>query len=281
MGLSKKRKQQLSQMSARAAESHKHRKIDRENERKRRFLRKQREEEDFWDEYEEPCSESSSDESRFEDSSHDGTSSEEDNLDKGNIRGDNICEGLGDDDNGGVQLRVEERIFRPAWKDKAGGYLRGIKGCGSSVTQKREKRRIRELEKSASQTRSIVDMFSIQRNRNQSHNINPTSDAAPAPSPVQPLRKDKVQKVEKLESQTQAVHDLGELLRLKTKQLDNYGHLLDHKSNFYRRHQMVQSFLWMQLNKEKDNPGLNRQGLAKLVAQSFNRRAYTGRKIVQ
>ena len=43
---------------------------------------------------------------------------------------------------------------------------------------------------------------------------------------------------------------------------------------------MVQSFLWMQLNKKKDNPGLNRQSLAQIVAKSFNRRAYTGRKIV-
>ena len=42
---------------------------------------------------------------------------------------------------------------------------------------------------------------------------------------------------------------------------------------------MVQSFLWMQLSKEKDNPGLNRQSLARIVAQSFNRRAYTGQKI--
>ena len=40
IGLSKKRKQHLSQISARAGESHKHRKIDQENKRKKRFLRK-------------------------------------------------------------------------------------------------------------------------------------------------------------------------------------------------------------------------------------------------
>ncbi len=62
--------------------------------------------------------------------------------------------------------------------------------------------------------------------------------------------------------------------------MDKYGHVLDPKSNLYRRHQMVQSFLWMQLNKEKDNPGLNQQGLAQIVTNSFNRRAYTGRKII-
>ena len=37
----------------------------------------------------------------------------------------------------------------------------------------------------------------------------------------------------------------------------------------------------MQLNKEKDNPGLDRQSLAQIVAQSLNRRAHTGRKIIQ
>ena len=47
MGLSKKRTQHLSQITARAAESNKRRKVDQENQRKRRFLKKQREEEDF------------------------------------------------------------------------------------------------------------------------------------------------------------------------------------------------------------------------------------------
>lgn len=87
-------------------------------------------------------------------------------------------------------------------------------------------------------------MFSVQRNRNRSHNTNLTSESAPASSLVQPLRKDKIQKVEMLfESQTQAVYNLGELLRLETKQLDRYGDLLDHKSKLYRRHQMVKVFI--------------------------------------
>ena len=37
----------------------------------------------------------------------------------------------------------------------------------------------------------------------------------------------------------------------------------------------------MQLNKEKDDPQLNKRKLAQIVAQSFNKRSYTGRKIVQ
>lgn len=37
----------------------------------------------------------------------------------------------------------------------------------------------------------------------------------------------------------------------------------------------------MRLNKKKNNPDLDRQDLAQIVANSFNRRAYTGRKIIQ
>ena len=147
-------------ISARAAESHKHRKMDRKNERKKRFLRKQREEEDFWDELEEFQSEPSSNESNIEDSSLDEPSSDKDNLEVNNKWGDNTYEWLGDQD-GGVQLRVEERSFRPVWKDDAGSYLRGIKGCGSSATEKRERRRNRELEKSASQTSLMWRCFPL------------------------------------------------------------------------------------------------------------------------
>lgn len=37
----------------------------------------------------------------------------------------------------------------------------------------------------------------------------------------------------------------------------------------------------MQLNKEKDNPHLTRRDLAQIVAQSFNKKRYIRRKIVQ
>ena len=140
MGLSKERKQHLSLISARAAGSHKYRKIYRENERKKRFLRKQREEEDFWDELEELQSESSSDESNIEDSSLDEPSSDKDNVEVDNRRGDNTHEGLGDQD-GGVQLGDKERSFRLVWKDDAGSYLRGMKGCDLSAAEKRERQR--------------------------------------------------------------------------------------------------------------------------------------------
>ena len=65
-------------------------------------------------------------------------------------------------------MEVKDQSFRPVWKDDAGEYLRGIRGCGSSATEKRERRRKREMEKSASITRSIVDMISAQLNENRS-----------------------------------------------------------------------------------------------------------------
>ena len=101
-------------------------------------MRKQREEEDFWDEYEESLSESSSDESNLEDSSLDEPSSKEDNLEVDHKWENNAHERLGDHD-GWVQLGVEKRSLRPIWKDDAGNYLQGIQGCGLSATKKCEK----------------------------------------------------------------------------------------------------------------------------------------------
>ncbi len=254
MRLSKKRKQHLAQITVRAAESKKHRKIDQENQRRRRFLRKQREE-DFWDEHEDFRSESSSDESDFVESSFDGYSSVEENLDEGeNGGGDSTQKRLGDNDEG-VQLEVKEHIIQPVWNDDADEYLRGIRGCVSSAIEKRERYCKREMEKSASTTRSIVDMFSAKFNENQSQDERILSASLPAI--FSPKNTGREVRETQFESQTRAVHDLSELLRLKTVQTDKYGHVLDPKSSLYRRHQMVQSFLWMQLNK-KNNPGLNR-----------------------
>ena len=284
MGLSKKRKQQLSYITARSLESRKHRKVvDYENQRKKEILRTQREEEDYWDEYEDFSLDSSSEESDGNESSPDQPSSdgEEEKVIEDSKRGEDIREGLGDDE-GGVQLEIEERIFEPKWKSDAGGYLRGVRGCGSSATETREKRRKKELEKSASHTRSIRDMFSAQHNRNRLHHLASLPIPLLPPSlPEIPLHL-VVKKMEtKFELQTRAVHDLEELLRFKSQQRDKYGHELSHRSSYYRRHQMVRSFLWMQLNKEKDNPQCDRQALAQMVAQSFNKRKYTGRKVVQ
>ena len=283
MGLSRKRKQHLEHITIRAAKSNKHQKVVRENREKKLFRLKQQEEEDFWDEYEEASSASSSDDSTEDESSHDKPSSDEENSEEeGDRRRDNTREGLGDDDDGGVQLDKEKHTFQPTWSTDAGGYLRGVRGCGSSATEKRERRKKRELEKSASHTRSITDMFAVQTKKNELANVDDLSLTPAAFFPLANLSKGgKNKKKSASELGTQAAHEISELLRLKTAQIEKYGTEFSHRSNFFRRHQMVQSFLWMQMNKKKDNPDINRRGLAQIVAQSFNKRAYTGRKIVQ
>lgn len=290
MGLSKKRKQHLSHITARSLESRKHQKVDRENQRKKEILRKQREEEDFWDEYESSGPESSSDESSCD------QSSDESSLDEPSSNGKNPVEEnrkryegttrgtLGEnleDKNDGRQLVPGKQNVKLAWKKGAGDYLRGVRGCGSSATDKRRKRHERDLAKDASETRSIVDMFTAQAKRNDSRGTtDPVHDSLLTPSLSENTScvRGGVKKETKIELQTRAAHDLGELLRLKTQQLNKYGHVLAPKSSYYSRHQMVRSFLWMQLSRKHQ---LNRQDLARLVAQSFNKGAYTGRKIVQ
>ena len=115
-------------------------------------MRKQREEEDFLEEYEDLEWETSSDESTADESSLDEPSSDGGNL-VDNRAGENKYEGLGDND-GGVLLGVEERSFKPIWNEDTGGYLQGIRRCGSSATKKREKEAESESETTASQTRS-------------------------------------------------------------------------------------------------------------------------------
>lgn len=51
-----------------------------------------------------------------------------------------IHKGLGDDE-GGVELEIEERTSEPKWKSDAGDYLRGVRGCSSLAIEKRKKKR--------------------------------------------------------------------------------------------------------------------------------------------
>ena len=109
-------------------------------------MRRQREEQDYWDEYEDFSLDSSSEESDGNESGLDQASSDEGEEE---VRGKNkeredIREGLGDD-KGGVQLEIEKRTFEPKWKSDAGGYLQGVRSCGSSATDIRKKRRKKEF----------------------------------------------------------------------------------------------------------------------------------------
>ena len=79
-----------------------------------------------------------------------------------------------------------------------GSYLKGMKECGLSAKEKREKQCNRELKKSASQTRSIVDMFSAHCDKNQFHDKHVTYDAASVATPLKTLKERRLQKVKTL-----------------------------------------------------------------------------------
>ena len=206
-------------------ESKKHRKINQENQQRRRFLGKQREKKYFWDEHEDFLWEFSSDESDFVEYSFDGYNSVEENLDEGDNRGGDSTQwkGLRDNDER-VRLEMKEQIIQLVWNDDACEYLRGIRRCGSSSKEKRERHCKREMEKSASTTKSIVDVFSAQFNKNQSRDECVVSTSPPAI--FLPKNTEKEVEETRFESQTRAVYDLSELLRLKTVQMNKYEHVL-------------------------------------------------------
>ncbi len=133
-------------------EGNKRRKDIRQIEKDRAFRIRQRKEKDFWDEYEsDRVRDTSSDES-----SSDGEEKEE-------------------DDNEGYEERQAETgtdnpglsVFHSGWGD----YLRAVRGTDSLSTEKRERHRIRELEKAASNSQFIKTMFATQQLRTSQNPI--------------------------------------------------------------------------------------------------------------
>lgn len=134
--------------------------------------------------------------------------------------GDNIQKGLGEDDRG-VRLAPEEQNFRPTWEKNAGRHLWGVRGCGPSATDKSGRRRKQKLEKSAFYTRSIVEMFSVQPNKNRLNDKYSISASIPTPSATAHVQKEGKEIVKtKIQLQTEAALDLRELLGLKSQQME-------------------------------------------------------------
>ena len=131
--LSKKRKQQLKQMTAQSIETRKLQKANEETRQQINMLRRQREDKNRWDEYEDPCSESSSDKSDCDKLSSDESSSDEENMvikdnrvmEETLVEGDNTFEGLGES-NGRVQFKGKKRVFNLSWRPGADDYLQQI-----------------------------------------------------------------------------------------------------------------------------------------------------------
>lgn len=55
-----------------------------------------------------------------------------------NGKGDNIQEKLENNDRE-IQLEDKNLIFKPIWKDNAGGYLQGVRRCCLSIIKKRKR----------------------------------------------------------------------------------------------------------------------------------------------
>ncbi len=142
-----KRKQHLAKIAPLVVEGNKRRKDIRQIEKYRAFRIRQREEKDFWDEYESDLvRDTSSDES-----SSDGEEEEEEE--------DEGCEERQAEtstDNSGLSV----------FHSGSGDYLRVVRGTGS-----RERRRIRELEKAASNSQFIKTMFATQNFRTSQNPI--------------------------------------------------------------------------------------------------------------
>ena len=113
-------------------------------------MKKQREEEDYWDKYEDYSLESSSDELECDEPSLDLPSSDEEEKEeevtKDNRKEEGTREGLGNDKRR-VLLKSKKHNFELVWKGDAGGYLCGVRRCSLLATKEREIRRKKEFRK--------------------------------------------------------------------------------------------------------------------------------------
>jgi hypothetical protein len=161
------------------------------------------------------------------------------------------------------------------WTDEAekAKTLKRPYGSGSDSTEKRRRRHQRELGEAAKNTLNIADLLKRQQELGTSMSSRPDP---PSTSVVTPLR---VVSPSVLANQTKAsaLKDLEKLLRLKTEQIRIYGRVLPPTSDFFRRHCMVKSFLYVQ----QQTTGKTRREMANAVATTFNRGGHTGRMIIK
>ena len=254
-----KRKQHLAKIAPLVVESNKHCKATTEVERDERFKIRQKLDDNFWDEYK---SDLTRDLSSDESSSEEEKGEEEDKDPDGK--------------KGTYKFIKLLSVFTlgagntPGAGD-FGDYLRAIQGTGSLSTEKRKRLWKQALEKAALGCQSIVAMFTAQPSKVSEVNLLGVQNLPFIPS----ISKGKISEINK-EIKVKAAHNLSELMRLKTKQIKKLGTVLDPQSNLYQRHQMVQSFFWMQSRQNTDNPGVKRHDLATMIAQRFNKGQYTG-----
>ena len=137
--------------------------------------------------------------------------------------------------------KVDAKTAVLEWHPSAGKSLRGSYGSGSRATVYREKQRQDNLQREASKSYSIKDLFKRQEARNLAHEVVRLSEIGRGKS--------------KDDARSKASSDLKRLMELPTEQSKKYGYVLSKNSDFFKRHIMLLSFLWIQ-QKREDFPGL-------------------------
>lgn len=82
-------------------------------------------------------------------------------------------------------------------------------------------------------TKSIIDMFSVQIEKNQPQNVYILSISLSTILSLKNIEK-KIRETW-FKSQIQAIHNLSEILYLKTIEIDKYRYILNHKLNLYQK----------------------------------------------
>jgi hypothetical protein len=124
------------------------------------------------------------------------------------------------------------------WNDEAENHIRGPRGT-SKRTEKRARRHQRELEKAASQSHSIVNLF--QRQRNLGLSMEAHVEITQETKRISPEDRKKAQE-DKGKARQEALDDLKQLLNHEEEQTNKYGKLFVTGKNFHRRHVMVESY---------------------------------------
>jgi len=212
--------------------------------------------------------ESSSEESNYESNSEEATTDESDESDS---------EQSIADDTADVRCSMTSRNV-PILECKEGGEesLKRPYGLVSSKpsrsTVKRQRRHQRELEHAASNTYKIADLFKRQQDLGMYiKNEKQCTKVSPAKKTREKGQEERTRQL--------AQEDMEKLLNSKKAQIKKYGHLLFPRSDFYRRHCMVRSFLYVQM--QKSNLSLKKREMAEMVAPTYNRRGYTAKKLLK
>lgn len=162
------------------------------------------------------------------------------------------------------------------WHPGAGKFLRESYGSGSRATLYRQKQRQDSLQREASKCYSIKELFKRQEDRNVARQ---TTDEAHEVTPLSRVGLGKSVEATVEDARSKASMDLKRLVELSTEQTKKYGYILSKNSDFFKRHTMLLSFLWVR-QKRENFPGVKLGDLARMVATNYNKGTGYARNLI-